>query len=193
VRILLTGDLNRKSQKRYLNHYRHQLQEFASDVAKSCHHGSGDYSFEFLSIINAGVTVIQSGDNESYGHPRPGVLSASALSGYKIIKRDKVVTPLIYSTEIYRSINLSFLHKIIKENYRINGNQIDVTLTTKDNPDIFYKAKRKIRKRSFEKTQIAGGIIYGLVNIRTNGKKILCATRDEKNKSWEIQILQYRF
>lgn len=193
VRILLTGDLNKRSQKRYLIDYKNQLQEFASDVAKTCHHGSEDYSFKFLLRINAGMTVVSSGDNESYGHPRPSVLSASVLSGDKIIKRDKIVTPLIYSTEISRSINLSMLNKIMKKGYVVNGDQIDITLTSKDNPEIYFKLKSKLRKKSFDSTQIAGGIIYGLVNVRTDGKKILCATRDEKTKSWEIKTFQSRF
>ncbi|KKN29947.1 hypothetical protein LCGC14_0839010 [marine sediment metagenome] len=193
VRILLTGDLNKKSQKRYLKHYKDQLQEFACDVAKSCHHGSEDYSFEFLSRVNAGMTVISSGDNESYGHPRPSVISASGLSGYKILKSDKIVTPLIYSTEISRSINLRVLDKIVKKNYKINGDHVDITLTSKDNPEIYFKVKRKLKKKNFNSTQIAGGIIYGLVNVRTDSKKILCATRDEKNKSWEIETFQSRF
>ena len=81
----------------------------------------------------------------------------------------------------------------MKKNYVIDGDQIDITLTSKDNPEIYFKAKRKLRKKSFDRTQIAGGIIYGLVNVRTDGKKILCATRDEKNKSWEIETFQSRF
>jgi len=56
--------------------------EFLCDVAKACHHGSDDVSYEFLSAMRPAVTVISSGDNEGHDHPRPGIVAASATTGH---------------------------------------------------------------------------------------------------------------
>lgn len=50
-------------------------------MAKACHHGSGDFRDDFLAGINALVTIISSGDNESYAHPRPDTLGAMGKAG----------------------------------------------------------------------------------------------------------------
>ena len=57
-------------------------QDLLCDVAKGCHHGSDDVSFEFLQAMGAACTVISSGDNEGHSHPRPTVVSASAITGH---------------------------------------------------------------------------------------------------------------
>ncbi|MGH9895805.1 MAG: ComEC/Rec2 family competence protein, partial [bacterium] len=79
VRFLLTGDLNTASQRLLLSY--HDLLEFAADVAKECHHGSDDIDLRFVRAMKARVTIVSSGDNEDYAHPRPRVLGASARYG----------------------------------------------------------------------------------------------------------------
>lgn len=69
---------------------------FGCDVAKSCHHGSHDITNEFLRVLNPIATVISSGDEESFCHPRPETLGA-------IGKYSRGDRPLIYSTELSRS------------------------------------------------------------------------------------------
>nr|WP_295932929.1 hypothetical protein [uncultured Dyadobacter sp.] len=70
--------------------------DFQSEVAKSCHHGSHDITNDFLATVNAIATVISSGDEESFCHPRPETLGA-------IGKYGRGERPLIYSTELARS------------------------------------------------------------------------------------------
>ncbi len=69
---------------------------FEVDIAKSCHHGSPDFTSEFLSVINPIATVISSGDEESYCHPRPDTLGT-------IGKHSRGERSLIFSTELARS------------------------------------------------------------------------------------------
>ncbi len=69
---------------------------FKSDVAKSCHHGSHDITNEFLKGIHPIATIISSGDEESFCHPRPETLGAIG----RFSRGDR---PLIYSTELARS------------------------------------------------------------------------------------------
>ena len=37
------------------------------------------------------------------------------------------------------------------------------------------------------------GLIYGLVNVRTDGEKILCATLNEKDNTWQVKKFTSRF
>ena len=47
--------------------------------------------------------------------------------------------------------------------------------------------------KNLARTYIAAGLIYGLVNVRTDGKKILCATLDEKDNTWHVKQIKSRF
>ena len=106
ARILLTGDLNKQSQQYILESLEGHRLELAADVVKSCHHGSDDCSYEFLQYVQAAATVISSGDDETHAHPRPNIIAASGSSGYKIVEDDELITPLVFSTEIARSLKL---------------------------------------------------------------------------------------
>ena len=81
-------------------------------VPPGCHHGSDDVSYEFLQAMNAAATVISSGDNESHAHPRPKIVGARGLTGFATTANDELVTPLVYSTEISRSVRLGMPAKI---------------------------------------------------------------------------------
>lgn len=70
--------------------------DFEVDIAKSCHHGSADFTNEFMRAINPLATIISSGDSESHCHPRPETLGA-------IGKFSRGERPLIFSTELARS------------------------------------------------------------------------------------------
>ncbi|NUQ25448.1 MAG: hypothetical protein HUU34_15990 [Saprospiraceae bacterium] len=192
VRILLTGDLNAASQKRILSFYENNESEFACDIVKSCHHGSDDCSFEFLSRLSAGATIISSGDAEGHSHPRPTIVAASGITGYKTIKDDKIITPLVYSTEISRSYKIGSIKLLrLKDRNEVlePNTAIDVTYKETNAGDL----KPSTKTKSFWDKKIVGGIIYGLVNVRTDGKKILCATMSEKDGAWDIKTFTSRF
>jgi glyoxylase-like metal-dependent hydrolase (beta-lactamase superfamily II) len=154
-RILLTGDINRECQEELLADYTEHRDEFLCDVGKACHHGSDDVSFDFLKAMSAAVTIFSSGDNEDYDHPRPTIIAASAISGYLQIDRDELISPLIYSTELARSI--------------------------------------KIKVGAPGTPNTIAGLVYGLVNVRTDGHRILCATRNEKTREWNVATTTSRF
>jgi len=194
VKIMLTGDLNAASQQRIMEFYgaADNTKALACDVAKSCHHGSDDCSFEFLSHLGPGATVISSGDAEGHCHPRPSIVAASALTGHKQIHQDKVVTPLIYSTEISRSYKLGSPQELKRKD---NGESLfpetEMTVTyLETNAGDLNPARRT---KSFWDKKIVGGIIYGLVNVRTDGETILCATMSEKSNEWDIKKFKTRF
>ena len=47
--------------------------------------------------------------------------------------------------------------------------------------------------KTLDGTYLVAGLIYGLVNVRTDGEKILCATLNEKDNTWQVKTLQSRF
>ena len=189
TRVLLTGDLNSKSQRHILNFYQNNIQELACDIAKACHHGADDCSLEFLSHLSAGATIISSGDNEGHNHPRPKIVAASAITGHKTIRDDRIVTPLIYSTEIARS------YKITEPDTLITGEpgSEQTFKPTNKKASIQFTSSGQVRTRDLWKSMFVSGIVYGLVNVRTNGEKILCATMSETSGEWEIETFLSRF
>lgn len=196
-RILLTGDLNTKSMQYLLEDWSGMRQEFECDVAKACHHGSDDISYEFLAAMRPAVTVISSGDAEGHDHPRPSVVAASATTGHFELKYDKLVSPLIYSTELARSLKIGETAGLEVDlqsgpNLVVDKEDLD---SAKATLEVTVSGGRNPRKktRSMANSYMVSGVIYGLVNVRTDGDKILCATMSEKDASWQVKTIRSRF
>lgn len=192
ARILVTGDLNARAQAILLNAYPgFAVGEFAADVAKACHHGSDDCSLAFLRAVGAGCTVISSGDNESHSHPRPTIVAASALTGHTVIRKDELITPMIYSTEIARSARLGRITGLtgpgVAPDALLTGFRASYTETNAGdlNP--------KKGSRALAGSHLVVGMIYGLVNVRTDGNRILTATMNEKRTGWDVKTFDSRF
>jgi|GEM_PF-477309 len=254
ARILLTGDLNTKSMDWLANCYGERMGAWECDVAKACHHGSHDISYSFLEKIHAAATVISSGDAEGHSHPRPEIVGVSALTGFANVDRegDRLVTPLIYMTEIERSVSLGALNRIDFRDLPIGDEKIDGAILGRNIDELndkaymtpedriklrrikdskkarkFAKTVRKeqkpimkameeetqkgqirvdfnltvpqgpissenIRKRAW-RSRIMEKNHYGLVNVRTDGKTIICATLDETEKKWVTHAFPARF
>ncbi|HRP89728.1 MAG TPA: hypothetical protein PKX92_06790 [Edaphocola sp.] len=115
--VLLGGDLNSFSQNYLIEKYAPN-NPFEVDVAKSCHHGSSDFTEKFMKLVNPYATIISSGDNEEHAHPRADAIGCAG-------KYSKSKRPLVYSTELARSIDLKnkkILFGMI--NLRSNGRDI---------------------------------------------------------------------
>jgi hypothetical protein len=184
TRVLLTGDLNRASQHSLLEDYAGQRTEFLSDVAKACHHGSDDISYQFLQAMQPAATVISSGDNEGHDHPRPSIIAASATTGHLQLVDDELLTPLVYSTELARSIDLGRPEKLVASDS--SGTEITISNEDLDNA-ILHITGAKRTEVALSSARVVGGLIYGLVNVRTDGDKILCAVLDEGENDWRIK------
>jgi beta-lactamase superfamily II metal-dependent hydrolase len=180
ARFLLTGDLNTASQKLLLG--LHPAHEFSADVAKGCHHGSDDIDLRFVRAMAARATVISSGDNEDYAHPRPRILGASARYGREARAADgSVLPPLLYSTELARSVGLGFAAHVRtvavpKQPYRPDQLEAD------------FDPSPAGRYRRLSALPIATDLVYGLVNVRSDGNRILCATMKEGSSDFDLQV-----
>lgn len=183
ARILLTGDLNTASQKLLLS-YQPEA-EFAVDVAKACHHGAEDVDLTFVRAMSARATVISSGDNEDYSHPRPVLMGASARYGRESrSERGELQPPLVYSTELARSVKLAF------------AKQVQVAKVPPP-PDTVAPASASVvledakpPLRSLGRTPVAADLVYGLVNVRTDGQHVLCATLEEAGNSFDVKVFR---
>jgi hypothetical protein len=185
VSILLGGDLNIPAEKYLLEHYerlgltegrpdsltRHR-KFLQVDAAKACHHGSADFTSDFLMALNPLATVISSGDEESHSHPRPE--SLGALGHFSRIDR-----PLIFSTELARSAPEKVKHP----------NDLKKELE---------KARQKERVAEYAEELIVrlgrSISVYGMITLRTDGRRMLFAQKLERARSpgqkWDQYLLE---
>lgn len=147
-----TSQQERKNaQKKIDDAVEEAAKSFGVDIAKSCHHGSADFTNEFLKTINPVATVISSGDDEPHCHPRPDTLGT-------IGKYSRGNRSLIFCTELARS-GKEFLD------------------LTKISPN---KKKERLV------------VVYGMINVRTDGEKVIVAQKLERpgsSKNWDINKL----
>jgi len=193
AKILMTGDLNFKSQAVLLKHI--DASEYQSHVVKACHHGSEDVSWTFLEATDPAAVVFSSGDNESHVHPRAKILGWSAAFARKMKKgRDKsylglkearLQTPLIYSTELSRSSQLW-------EPYEVHSKSSDGSLNKIKSPYIQPRGRSESTKAEqdpayFKKWLLSDRLIYGMVNLRTDGEIIEMGVMAESGSKFHIE------
>jgi beta-lactamase superfamily II metal-dependent hydrolase len=204
VRVLLTGDLNENSQRALLVDYAGREEVFECDVAKGCHHGSGDVSARFLERVKPTVTIISSGDSEGHDHPRPEVLAASGITGdVPDPLPDRLASPLIYITELARSVALGTptaleftdptgtAHLITGEGFKKVKVTYKVVLAGDRNPRTVTTTLQRAGKAV--PRQIVDFTTFGLINVRTDGEKIVIAARNEADGSWNVKEVRGRF
>ena len=189
VRILLTGDLNFRSQAVLLKHV--AADEFDCHVAKACHHGSEDVSSTFLQAMSPWATLISSGDNESYAHPRAKMLGLTGAlnqlrkeggqNRFLGLAEDRYAAPLMYSTELSRSIELFDCFAVFdQENRRV----------LKASLQAVGRGKRAEGVRApFRDWLLGTQMVYGLINVRTDGRRILLGVLKESDSSFQIEEL----
>jgi beta-lactamase superfamily II metal-dependent hydrolase len=198
VSVLLGGDLNIPAEEYLLEHYTGETmpprtaqdeerlvkkarRDFESDFAKSCHHGSADFTEYFLQAINAHATVISSGDDEPHAHPRADTLGT-------VGKHSRGRRSSIFSTELARSAPEqikdadAFKNEIrtkVKEleAAKQSGTPAKIAKAQKAFDDILEKIKRSVTT-------------FGAINMRTDGDKVVFAYRIERpgklDKLWDI-------
>jgi beta-lactamase superfamily II metal-dependent hydrolase len=204
VKMLLGGDLNVPSQEYLLEHYTgldarpktpaelellvtEARKHFEVDIVKACHHGSADVSSAFLEATNPLATVVSSGDNEPHSHPRPDTLGM-------IGKYSRWDRPLIFSTELARSGNESIKHpNQVRRELRA---QIDKETAILHDPNATADAKRKAGARLDAHLSVIERSVanYGMINLRTDGERVIIAQRLERERSrshrWDIYMFE---
>lgn len=93
ARILLCGDMNEKAEKLFLHHC--SVATPIAHVFKASHHGSQYFTSDFLKAVQPWITIVSSGDEPDYGHPRASLLGSLGRYAPNAIEK-----PLLFSTEV---------------------------------------------------------------------------------------------
>lgn len=156
VKILLPGDLNVDGAKRLL------ADSFASarldaHVLKAPHHGSHEFTVDFLQAVNPQLTTISSGEIPDHGHPRANFLGAVGQSS-------RGTEPLLFSTA---------LSAVFGSAGFAAGDQATVDANGGTTPE-----ENSVKRELFRK------LLPGIINVRTNGKDLFAATRVQASYWW---------
>jgi hypothetical protein len=252
--ILLTGDLNKPSMDWLASCYGERMGAWLCDVAKACHHGSHKISYRFIEAMRPAATVISSGDAEGHAHPRPEIVGASAVAGRVEVDRDRdvLITPLVYMTEIERSVSLGAVQRLdfwgvpagedeetqsgqlLGRHFEATNDKVQLSEAEVEEIDALpaeqqaarrneLRAATRARFRAQEEEILQGGMRvrvattvpqgplgaefkwdsfwrarvmdknhYGLVNVRTDGTTVMCATLDETDEDWIMHTFPAR-
>jgi hypothetical protein len=161
---LFGADLNEESEESLLERARADNISLAAEVLKVPHHGSADFSPRILEAIRPVVSVVSSGDENSakeYIHPRSGLMGA--LGRYSRATVDK---PLVYVTEM-----VAFFKR-----YPGRNKVSSITKSGKDGKEL-YSGYNAYSKSAF-----------GIVHVRTDGKRVLVATHSGKEDQKESYV-----
>ncbi len=186
VSMMLGGDLNIRSEHLLLSHHTKMSspprkgQEaafveaarkvFQVDIAKSCHHGSSDFTHWFLQALNPIATVISSGDDEPHAHPRSDTLGA--IGRYSRCNP----RPLIFSTELARSAKDS--NQKPWELRSAIWDQVQNVLAAKTEKQ---QEKRLAKLKKNLKTDIGRSVaVYGAIHVVTDGHKVIIYQKLER-------------
>jgi hypothetical protein len=202
VSMMLGGDLNIPAEELLLAHHT-RLQSpqgeaalveaarktFQVDIAKSCHHGSSDFSSLFLQALNPIATVISSGDDEPHSHPR-----ADTLGSIGVYSRANP-RPLIFSTELARSAKEAIKHpNVLINDLKRELNAIEKAPATTPQEKTARKKKVDAFKKEMEKIINRSVAVYGAINVVTDGARVIICQKLEtpraKDKKWDIYRLE---
>ncbi len=172
VRILLGGDLNQSGAAKLLAEAQaaNPPRSLESDVLKVPHHGSHDFSTDFLAQVAPVISVVSSGDEnpaKEYVHPRANLMAALG-------KHSRSDEPLLFATEL--AAFFAYRGGIQPEGHR---EQEDGTLTALPNSQKrgFFFAFDRLR--------------FGIIRVRTDGERLFVAPEsasDTVKESYAMRI-----
>ena len=189
VHILLGGDLNADAEEHLLatgvgpapsasatpaerdDYWRRARAAFGADVAKACHHGSADFTTQFLRAVDAAATIVSSGDDEPHCHPRPDTLGALGRHG-------RGERPLIFSTELARSTR-EFTKPLAAVQTQINAavRALEQATTTAEKARIRKEIDQLLDRKE---RNVA---VYGMISVRTDGRTVVIAQKLERDRA----------
>ncbi len=158
-RFLFAGDLNTESELDLVQHHRAQLE---AEVLKAPHHGSADFSVDFIRAVSPVVSVISSGDESTrkeYIHPRASLVGALG-------RCSRIDKPLILVTELAAFFTVQgFIDTDFHE-------MRDGVKLRKESKVVDLGVLAKKGKRFFAFSRSA----FGMIKMRTDGKRLLVYT-----------------
>lgn len=175
-RFLFTGDLNDESGRSLARAHREGKLSLEAEVFKVPHHGSADFSGGFLKAVAPIVSVVSSGDESArkeFIHPRATIMGALG-------KFSRVEEPLIFVTEL-----VAFFEMVGATNVECHKLDKAGVAIIKDGAAVEIKKN----KRSFFAFKRSN---FGLVKIRTDGKRMLVYTNSGQTKLKEAYAYEIK-
>jgi beta-lactamase superfamily II metal-dependent hydrolase len=164
VRVLFTGDINKAGAKHLISDTTIPA-KLDAHVLKAPHHGSDDFHQPFFDAVRPMITVISSGDDPDYGHPRAIFLGGVGMAG-------RGSKSFIFSTEIAAT----FIDA---------GDEHSVAMVIMEDPttlrdlDFSEHSAYAIARLRFKQ------VLPGIINVRSTGKRIFTARRVNAWYQWE--------
>ena len=160
--FLFTGDLNDEAGRRLADAHRRGQIDLNAEVFKVPHHGSADFSGAFLEAVSPVISIVSSGDENArkeYIHPRATIMGALGKFG-------RGSEPLIFVTELVAFFEVvgptsPEWHKLDDKDALVPDGQGGFMLLSKKRSKYFFAFKRTA---------------FGLVRVRTDGKRLLVYT-----------------
>ncbi len=176
VRFLFAGDLNRQSEEALLEAHNAGEVNLETDILKVPHHGSADFSEEFLKATAPVVSVVSSGDENAlkeYIHPRATLMGA--LGKYS---RPAVGQPLVFVTEMVAFFTTEGF--VTPEFHELENNEVVLENgVAKRDPDA--------RSMFFAFSRAA----FGTVKVRTDGDRLLVWTNSGQRDLKEAYAYEF--
>lgn len=184
VRILFTGDLNKESLDIMLKEV-NDTKALECEIFKAPHHGSHDFAVKALKAASPIISIISSGDESSFHehiHPRATLLAAlgnNSRTDMSVILSTELAAFFSKKDECYTRKSLAnFFKNSNKKNY-----------TSEELRKLFSGVPRDEDPKGmfygFERTN------FGIIHIRTDGKRILTFTHSGKkglNEAYSYNI-----
>lgn len=165
--FLFTGDLNDEAGQVLARAHNKGELNLQSEVFKVPHHGSADFSGAFIQATAPVISIVSSGDESArkeFIHPRATIMGALGKFG-------RVEEPLVFVTELVAFFEVVGPTK--PECHKMK----DKVAVIKDGVAVIDKTQAK-RKAFFAFNRAA----FGIVMIRTDGKRLLVYTNSGQTK-----------
>ena len=163
VRLLLGGDLNVSGAERLLAHAdgRGSASPLESEILKVPHHGSHEFSNDFLSAVAPVVSVVSSGDenaSKEFVHPRANLLASLGRYG-------RGPEPLVFSTEL--AAFFAYRGGVQPERHRREDDGELEDLPASQRRGFFF---------AFERLR------FGTIRVRTDGARVFVAPESASDR-----------
>ncbi len=159
VSFMLSGDLNIEGSE-HLIADPILASKMDAHVLKCPHHGSHEFYYPFFEAIRPQISTISSGDSPDHGHPRASFIAAVGLAS-------RSTRPLVFSTEIAATFVGDGETAAPSDGSSIDG--LDFTTAVGNDT-----ARKRFKL-----------LLPGIINVRTNGKKLYAFRRVNTGYQWE--------
>ena len=127
------------------------------------------------------------------------MLGGAALAGRVVRDGEVLRAPLVYSTEVARSIQLATLEQLRRYDEPQRWTRASAAAAETVSGDVSVSRWRVVTDaddtaassmQPVQHARVMERLVYGLVNVRTDGHRLLFAIRNEGNATWSTEVIE---